>query len=331
MKLKQKLIFCAFLFLSACGSSPAPVEDTPAGLPPAPAAETPSAPSPSAPLQAGDYTQTLTVGADTRSYLLHVPANYDGSTPLPLVLIFHGGGGTAQAMVHSTQMSAKADLENFIVAYTQATIADNGISAWNTGLYPYPGITADDDAYTQDVIAQIESQLNVDTKRIYAAGFSNGSMMTYRLAAKFPDIFAAVAIAEGTIAIRQADMTWLSIPDPAGPIPVLIMHGYSDPTIHYNGGQGPLMYTKSVEDAVNFWTAANADHCTDTHNLPSWVFPPPFDNVQTADFTACANGSEVELIGIGTGVHQWPTLNDDAHFDGTSAAWEFFKRHSKTN
>jgi len=329
MKLKQKLIFCALLFLSACGSSPAPVEDTPAGLPPPPAAETPSAPAPAAPLQAGDYNQTLTVGADTRSYILHVPASYDGSTPLPLVLVFHGGGGSATEMVHSTKMSVKADQENFIVAYTQATISDNGKSAWNTGLYPYPGITADDDAYTQDVIAQIESQLNVDTKRIYAAGFSNGSMMTYRLAAKFPDIFAGVAIAEGTIAIRQDDLTtWLSIPDPVGPIPVLIMHGNQDPTIEYGGGQGAKMYTKSVEDAVNFWTAA--DQCTDTHSLPVWL---PFisPNVQTADFTACANGSEVKLIGIGSGTHQWPTLNNDAQFDGTSAAWEFFSSHSKAN
>jgi len=324
MNFKRSIICWALLFLSACGSSQEPIDSTqePSQKPSnEPAAQTVISP--------GTYDRTIISGGMERKYILHIPTGYDGSGALPLVVVFHGGGMPAEAMLQATQMNDKADQENFMVAYPQGSSADNGILTWNTHLFPYPGITADDDTFVRDLLSQLESQLNVDTKRIYAAGFSNGAMMTYRLAAEFPDIFAAVAIAEGTIGLRQPDgVTWATIPDPVGPIPLLIMHGYQDPTIRYDGGQGTSMFARSVDDAIQFWTASNADNCTDTPNLPAW---PSTANIQTADFTACAAGSEVELIGVGTGTHQWPTLDNNAQFAGTDAAWEFFSRHSKAN
>src|SRR6266852_3008016 len=37
-------------------------------------------------------------GARQRAFLLHVPARYDPASPVPLVLAFHGGGGTAAGL-----------------------------------------------------------------------------------------------------------------------------------------------------------------------------------------------------------------------------------------
>src|SRR5262249_2643896 len=78
-------------------------------------------PATPAPIISGE--RTISSGGIERRYLLHIPTGYDGSKSLPLVLIFHGGGGTAEAMAHSTQMNAKADQEGFIVAYLQGTQA----------------------------------------------------------------------------------------------------------------------------------------------------------------------------------------------------------------
>src|SRR5262245_30744094 len=64
-------------------------------------------------LSPGDYTRSLSLGGADRSYILHVPAGYDGSSPLPLVLVLHGYGGTAQSMLHSTQFNVLADQESF--------------------------------------------------------------------------------------------------------------------------------------------------------------------------------------------------------------------------
>src|SRR5437868_6556125 len=52
-----------------------------------------------------------------RNYLLHLPSGYDGKTSLPLVLVLHGGNGSAEGAVRMTGMNPKADRENFIAVY----------------------------------------------------------------------------------------------------------------------------------------------------------------------------------------------------------------------
>ncbi len=65
-------------------------------------------------------------GARTRSYWLHVPRHYAPGRPTPLVLAFHGGGGTGLGIQRSTGLSAVADREGFLVAYPQGLAQDHG-------------------------------------------------------------------------------------------------------------------------------------------------------------------------------------------------------------
>lgn len=63
-------------------------------------------------------TRTLEVGGLTRSYRLYVPTR-----PVPgklaLVLMFHGGGGTAKWAENESGFSPLAEREGFLVAYPQ--------------------------------------------------------------------------------------------------------------------------------------------------------------------------------------------------------------------
>src|SRR5262245_2466422 len=151
----------------------------------------------------GDYPQVVSIGGTVRQYILHVPQGYDGTTSLPLVFVLHGFGGSAGSMVKLTGMDAKADLEHFFVAYLQGTVGPGGGPGWNSGITPETGITVDDVAFVRDLLEQLEGQLSVDAKRVYAAGFSNGAFMCHRLGAELPDILAGVAMVEGTIGISQ--------------------------------------------------------------------------------------------------------------------------------
>ena len=51
-----------------------------------------------------------------REYVLHVPQLYDGETPLPLVLNFHGFGDSATSHSLLTGMIPVANENNFIIA-----------------------------------------------------------------------------------------------------------------------------------------------------------------------------------------------------------------------
>ena len=47
----------------------------------------------------GDHSRELVVDGRERSYLIHVPRQYDSKNPTPVILAFHGGGGNAESMI----------------------------------------------------------------------------------------------------------------------------------------------------------------------------------------------------------------------------------------
>jgi len=302
MKLVKKLALLSLLFLGACGSSGVEVGDVP---------------------KPGDYPQTISSGGFERKYILHVPEGYDASKALPLVFILHGGGGTAESMIRPTGMNERADQRHFFVVYLQGLTGSDGKPSWNTGINPQFDIDVDDVGFVRDLVKQLAGQLKVDSKRIYAAGFSAGGGMSHRLAAELPDLLASVAVVEGSIGTSlDQGATILTIPEPKGPISMAIIHGLLDPVALYNGGQGGKYYYTSVAEAVGLWTAV--DGCTDT----------PADqasadgNFVTKDYAACTSGYEVELFTVINGKHEWPTLEGPAGFSATDAILDFFFRHS---
>ena len=56
---------------------------------------------------------------------------------------------------------------------------------------------ADDVGFVDDMLADIEAGLSVDSHRIYASGFSNGAGFAARLAVDRSETFAAVAYSGG--------------------------------------------------------------------------------------------------------------------------------------
>jgi polyhydroxybutyrate depolymerase len=326
------IVIFACTFTSTPGAQPAPAQPPAQVSVSAPPTTSPTQPAPPAVpvMQPGNYPQKIMSGGLARTYLLHVPTGYDGSQALPLVFVLHGFGGNAASMVKQTGFSEKADQENFFVAYlngTQATDAAKGVTgtAWNNGLTPELNMTVDDVAFVRELANKLEGQLYVDSRRIYAAGFSNGAMMAHRLGAELSDVLAAVAVVEGTIGLAQPDGTFYTTPSPIGPIAMIIVHGKADPNVLYNGGQGTQgagkLFSKSAADAVAFWT--QADGCTGAPQEQT----SGGGNVIAEDYTACAAGSEVLFYTVVNGEHEWPTSQGHTGFSATDAIWDFFSKH----
>ena len=140
-----------------------------------------------------------------RMFGLYVPASYDGSEALPLLVATHGFTATYEYFFKNTEFWRVAEDRGFIVAFTQATPNDGsrvGTPRWRSGaLKKLPGFNRKDDlamldseiAYFRWVVSQVEEDYNIDKTRVYCTGHSNGGQMTYCLSELMQDVFAASA------------------------------------------------------------------------------------------------------------------------------------------
>ncbi len=219
---------------------------------PQPGADTPTAPAfPGVP--AGETTRTLTHDGLERSYILYIPASINWSRPVPIVFVFHGGTGNAESAIRMSGFNGVADQNGFIVVYPNGTgrLSDNKLLTWNGGTccaYAQEN-NVDDVGFVRAIVADLQPLVNIDPKRIYATGMSNGGILSQRLACEAADLFAAIAPVSGTLNFSPCN--------PSQPISVIEFHGTADQKIPYSGGFGPESLVNvdftSVQDSIGFW------------------------------------------------------------------------------
>ena len=199
--------------------------------------------------------QTLVHDGIDREYIIYVPNSYNGTSAVPLLLNFHGFGGSASQFMQEADMRSLAEADTFILVYPQGSCLD-GSSHWNP--CPTGGdnkSTADDVGFVEAMISEISSQYNLDMERIYAAGYSNGGMMAYGLANYKSDLIAAVASVSGTM---------LNCTGPTShPMPVIHLHGTSDGVVSYNGSND----WNSVQSTLDYWINFNNTVSTPIVNI----------------------------------------------------------------
>jgi polyhydroxybutyrate depolymerase len=187
------------------------------------------------PLGPGDHTRSLKMGEVDRSYLVHVPPKYDAKKPTPVVLVLHGAGTNGAITVFFCGMNKKADEAGFIAVYPNGTGLAGLMLTWNAGRFQGKEGKADDVAFIAKLLDDLATVVNVDPKRVYATGISNGGMMCYRLAAELSDRIAAIAPVAGTMAIDKYN--------PKRPVPVMHFHGTADKMVPF---AGPGSHTPKV-------------------------------------------------------------------------------------
>ena len=177
-------------------------------------------------LKPGNHTRTLKVDGQDRSYLVHIPAKYDGKTPTPVVLALHGAAMNGPMMAVFCGLNKKADEAGFIVVYPSGGTGMGIFLVWNAGSVVSKD-RPDDVAFIRKALDDLGGVVKVDPKRVYATGMSNGGMMCYRLAAELSDRIAAVAPVSGTMAIEKAS--------PKRPVPLMHFHGTADTFVPFDG------------------------------------------------------------------------------------------------
>ncbi|UJR84625.1 alpha/beta hydrolase family esterase [Sandaracinus amylolyticus] len=262
----------------------------------------------------------------TRAFRVHVPAAHDGTAPLPLVLVLHGGGGSGRQIENGSGMSAIADREGFIAVYPDGT---GRIRTWNGGGCCGSAVSesVDDVGFFAALLDHLEGSLCVDPARVYATGMSNGGIMSHRLACELADRLAAIAPVAGT------DMTTACTP--SRPVAVMQVHGSADGHVPWDGGMGcgpaGVPFT-SVPETIARWQSR--DGCG--ASLTRFFEEGDGHCERSADCT----GAEVALCTIEGGGHSWPggapapdvveCPGDGAQsttFHASEAIWRFFADH----
>jgi polyhydroxybutyrate depolymerase len=207
----------------------------------------------------GSFTaRTLTVaGQGTRRYTLYTPAATTG--PRPLLLSMHGGGGTAQLQAAMTRLVERAQADGFRIAFLEGT---GFIQTFNGGACCGSAQTqnVDDVAYVRAVLDDLLARDPIDAARVYASGFSNGGIMSHRLACAMADRIAGIAAVGGASGQFDLAGTQYYACNPARPIPVLQIHGVNDRNYPYAGGPGDGLSNTDyygVETTVRDWRVRN--------------------------------------------------------------------------
>jgi polyhydroxybutyrate depolymerase len=276
--------------------------------------------------------QTLIVGGITRSYTVRAPTHpIEDRAGLPLVLVFHGGGGNAANAEQMTGFTEKARGEGFIVVYPEGSgRLRNRLLTWNVGHCCGYAMKEriDDVAFVNALIDEMIRRYPIDARRVYATGMSNGGMMAHRAAIELPNRIAAIAPVVGTLFGDEKR--------PIHPVSALMINGALDenvpPAGGAPGGRGTDAWdgtpARPALEQATFWASANGcDENAVKSDKPAfieWKY-------------SCPAGRDVQLVLVKDNGHAWPGGQPGSRrgdkpssaFQATDAIWDFFRTHPK--
>ena len=164
-----------------------------------------------------DYKKMSVSGREIHVY---APSNLKENSPL--LISCHGMDQDPNYQQSNTHWEAVADTAGFVVVYPRG---GTGMSTWD--------ISGDKDTkWMTEIIAQMQKDYKIDTKRVYLSGFSMGGMFTYHSMSKIADKIAAFAPTSGTNVMGASRAQ--------RPVPIIHPHGTTDDVLQYNQVEGFL-------------------------------------------------------------------------------------------
>lgn len=269
-----------------------------------------------------DLERTLPFDGSNRTYLVHIPTSAAPASGFPLLIMLHGGTGNGNHMARLSGFSELADREGFIVAYPDGTSRVENRYTWNA--YGCCGFAqrenVDDVGFIGALIDQMVADDGVDPSRVYVSGYSNGAMMTFRIACELSGKIAAAAPYAGSLNTDSCSADQ--------PVPILIMNGEDDVNVPVAGGTSDERGAASQRDRVDKPTSFAVDTWVTLDGCPT---PPQSTNTSVATTTIyanCANGTMVEQILIHGWDHRWPSAENGSSIDAATTIWNFVSQFS---
>jgi polyhydroxybutyrate depolymerase len=174
----------------------------------------------------------IKVGGQEREYRLVVPESVSDERATPLVFAFHGLLDSKDLMPFYSKLDKLAEKEGFILAFP------NGRNRH----WPLVVRMAQDDlAFFDALYDQLAADYNIDRRRVFLTGMSNGAYFCHLVASQRPDTVAAIAAHSGGLGL--VGRTDLEVPRKYA---VLLIHGETDALVQ-------IGESRKARDAYNKW------------------------------------------------------------------------------
>lgn len=226
---------------------------------------------------------------------LHRPASLSTATPVPLVVLLHGGTSTPESIVSWSRFDTLADRDGFVVAAFSSGVGQTWLSAeWMN--------SEADVNYIRSQIAAVEKAQNIDPARVYVIGFSSGGSMAYRVGCELASQVDGIGIVSAVMAMPHCT--------PARPVSVMGIFGTAD-VVPFNG----TATAEAPSASLARWRAFDA--CPPTAKASTAGV------VSTQIWQPCAQGTGVDFTAVTGGIHTWsgapglPPTSPNAQLDAT--------------
>jgi predicted peptidase len=189
-------------------------------------------------------------------YRVFVPKSYTGAKAFPLIIALHGLGGTEDGMLdrYGKRIPTLAEERGYIVASPLGFRVDgfygSGIAATADPRQRRDRELSEKDV--MEVLNRMRADYKIDESRIYLMGHSMGAIGTWALAAKYPELWAAVAPFAGMGAPASVERM--------RHIPQFVVHGDADPTVSVNGSRTMVEAMKKLGVRVTYIEVPGGNH-----------------------------------------------------------------------
>ena len=287
--------------------------------------------------------QTFQWQGQEREYYVYIPASYNSSDRLPVMVFLHGFDGGIDSYNSSINFQQADDQFHWMIVLPQALSAQFSLfgmsipvgNAWNSGIVMTlmgtaftPNSDVDDAGFLLALVDELGTSYNIDSDSLFFTGFSMGAFMTHRMAIEHADRINAVAAASGLIPVCFAEST------PSRHISVLHIHGTSDTFICPDGtanpipGMGQMTLGLSVDSTISYWRHVNqCDLDAVTTDFPNTVNDGMTFALHT--YGSSTDDTRVALLSVEGGEHKWYEDGHDIKY--LTEIYNFFTRRQPHN
>ena len=243
----------------------------------------------------------LIIGGTERPAEVRLPDDYDAAKAYPLVFLFHGfrATGPVQRAYFFGALEALTE-DQFILVAPTGTLDEEDRTFWNAtpACCNFFDSEVDDVAYARLLVEEARDTYNIDNKRVYAMGHSNGGFMSYRLACEASDLFTAIASFAGSTFLTDEECT-----PRERPVSVLQVHGTDDGTISIDGNS--LGYPSASDTVIRHagYLGCDTDAAVALPSLDLWDEVDGNETDVLAYTEGCGDGLNAELWTINDGTH----------------------------